>query len=166
MRRVFSASNIVGAILLAYFVYVVIGSFEFSPLPGLFPMVVGVVGIIVIVVHFVAKAIRESEKIPAGTGANAPGAVDFEITEDETSREGIRITIEQLAWVFGLFLSLWAFGFYLSVPVFVFAYLKRNGESWRLSLILATVMAVVVRGLFNELLNLPFPQGVLISLFT
>jgi hypothetical protein len=50
--------------------------------------------------------------------------------------------------------------------VFVFAYLKRNGESWRLSLILATVMAVVVRGLFNELLNLPFPQGVLISLFT
>ena len=54
MKHVFSASNIVGAILLAYFVYVVIGSFEFSPLPGLFPMVVGGVGIIVIVVHFVA----------------------------------------------------------------------------------------------------------------
>ncbi|MGA1206833.1 MAG: tripartite tricarboxylate transporter TctB family protein [Litorivicinaceae bacterium] len=166
MYRLFSPSNLVGATLLIYFVYVVVGSFEFSPLPGLFPLVVGGVGIFVIALHFGAKVVRRSELMPPDVGANAPGAVDFEITDDETSREGVRITIEQLAWIFGLFLGLWTLGFYLSVPVFVFAYLKRNGESWRLSLILAAVIAAVVRGLFNELLNLPFPQGVLISLFT
>lgn len=167
MSRVFSLSNLVGFALLAYFIYVALGSAEFSPLPGLFPLVVGGVGIVVIALHFAAQLIRRPTNPEApGESSTTPAAVDFEITEDETSREGLRITAEQLAWVFGLFLALWTLGFYLSVPIFVFAYLKRNGESWRLSLILAAVMAVVVRGLFHELLNLPFPQGVLISLFT
>lgn len=169
MKRFITPSVIVSFVFLGVFSYILIGALSFSSMPRLFPLVVGGVGVVVVLFQMIlgfVKVYRLSASDSDGAHDQEQGmAVDFEVTEDETSREGVRITIEQLIWVFGLLLGLWLIGFYMSIPIFVFAYLMRHGESWKLSGILGAIMAVVVWGLFHELLNLPFPEGVLISLF-
>jgi|TARA_B110000305_G_C19420825_1_gene630799 hypothetical protein len=169
MKRLITPSVIVSFIFLGIFLYVLIGAFSFSSMPRLFPLVVGGAGVVVVLFQIILgfrKAYRSRATDSGAIQDQDQGmAFDFEVTADETSREGVRITIEQFVWVFGLLLGLWLIGFYISVPIFVFAYLMRHGESWKLSGILGAIMAVVVWGLFHELLNLPFPEGVLVRLF-
>ena len=69
-----------------------------------------------------------------------------------------------VGYLLGLFLSVWLLGFYLSIPLFTFLYLKlESGESWWLSILLTVLAWVFIIGLFEWLLEQPFPQGLVIS---
>ena len=75
-----------------------------------------------------------------------------------------RSTWIALAWMLGFFAAIVLIGFPLAVPLFVLLYLKlQGGEGWTLSIITTVTVAAVFYGLFDAMLHLPFPPGLLLS---
>jgi Tripartite tricarboxylate transporter TctB family len=55
-------------------------------------------------------------------------------------------------------------GFPIAIALMMFTYLKiQGGESWVLSIALTVIAWLAFWGLFVKLLNLPFPEGLLIT---
>lgn len=92
-------------------------------------------------------------------------AVDFELTTDIDPLVARRRTLAIVGWIFGFFILILLVGFPLGVPVFVFVYLKLAGkEKWGLALALTLLAWVIIEGLFDRLLHIPFPDGWIQSL--
>ncbi|MFQ5850395.1 MAG: hypothetical protein ACE5JU_07380 [Candidatus Binatia bacterium] len=71
-----------------------------------------------------------------------------------------------LAWLLGLFGAIWLVGFQAATPLFMILYLKIQARSgWLLSLVLAAMIVAVQFVLFDRLLQIAWPEGVLISWF-
>ena len=69
-------------------------------------------------------------------------------------------TINIFCWILGFVLGIWLVGFSIGIPLLVFLYLKvQTGEGWILSLSLTAGAWVLYRGLFEEILRLPLPEG-------
>lgn len=161
-------------ILLLLFIYIVIGGSEMRIQARLFTLAVGWIGIGIISVQLIREVlVQHAENKAALNGETSSevedegpgGNVDFAITEEEKTTFGKWAAVEQFAWLWGMILSLWLFGFYLTVPVMVGLYLYRHSEKWTLTLPLAAGIWLTVWGLFHELLNLPFPQGIVLRWF-
>lgn len=92
-------------------------------------------------------------------------AVDFELSTDIDPSVARRRTLTIVAWILGFFILILLVGFPVGVPLFVFLYLKMAGkEGWGLALILTFLSWLLMKGLFDLLLHLPFPQGWIFSL--
>ncbi|MBI4524729.1 MAG: tripartite tricarboxylate transporter TctB family protein [Deltaproteobacteria bacterium] len=90
-------------------------------------------------------------------------AVQFSQPDDE--RHPLRRTIAAFSWIIGFFGGIWLLGFSVSIPLFLFLYIKvYSGEGWALSLTLACAAWLLYFGLFDRLLHLPFPDGMIFSL--
>ena len=73
----------------------------------------------------------------------------------------IRRAVTTFLWIFGLFTAIGLFGFVLAVPLFVLLYLKfQAGERLWLSIKCAAAMAVLLIGVFDLVLNVPWPEAV------
>lgn len=71
-------------------------------------------------------------------------------------------TINIFSWIFGFIASIWLLGFAVTVPLLVFLYLKvQSREGWLLSVVLAGVAWIMLWGLFDRLLHLPFPESMI-----
>ncbi|MDP2654432.1 MAG: tripartite tricarboxylate transporter TctB family protein [Candidatus Omnitrophota bacterium] len=93
-------------------------------------------------------------------------AVDFELTTEIDPLVARQRTLAIVGWILGFFILILLIGFPVGVPVFVFSYLKLGGkEKWGLALILTTLSWLVMKGLFDRLLHIPFPDGWIPSLF-
>jgi len=92
-------------------------------------------------------------------------AVDFELTTEIDSVAARRRTLTIVAWIFGFFILILLVGFPAGVPLFVFLYLKFAGkEGWGLALVLTVLSWLLMTGLFDWLLHIPFPDGWIQSL--
>ena len=87
------------------------------------------------------------------------GAADLSFTAEEATPAARLKTVELFAWIYGCVLALWLFGYFLGLPIMVFMYLKRHGESWLVSLSLPLGVWLFLWRVFDELLHLPFPAG-------
>jgi len=68
------------------------------------------------------------------------------------------------AWMLGFFAAIILLGFPVAVPLFVLLYLKlQGGEGWVISIVITAAVFGVFYGLFDALLHLPFPAGLLFS---
>ena len=68
------------------------------------------------------------------------------------------------AWLVGFFFAIWLLGFPIAIALMMFTYLKfQGGESWVLSITLTIIAWLFFYGLFVRLLNLPFPDGLLMT---
>jgi hypothetical protein len=68
------------------------------------------------------------------------------------------------AWMLAFFAGVVLLGFPLAVPLFVLLYLKcQGGEGWVLSIVITVIVAAVFYGLFDAMLHLPFPSGLLLD---
>ncbi|MEX1215507.1 tripartite tricarboxylate transporter TctB family protein [Saccharospirillum sp.] len=156
-------------LLLLLFIYIVIGGSGMAIQARLFTLAVGWIGIAIISVQLVRELLQqhhENKLMANGHQIEAEndgpeGAVDFVVTDEEKTAYGRMAAIEQFGWLWGMILCLWLIGFYISVPAMVGLYLRRHGESWLLSVLMTAGVWVTVWGLFHEMLNLPFPQGLL-----
>jgi hypothetical protein len=75
-----------------------------------------------------------------------------------------RATWIAAAWMLIFFAAVVLLGFEIAVPLFVFVYLKfQGGEGWTLSIVITAIVAAVFYGLFDTLLHLPFPPGLLLD---
>lgn len=93
-------------------------------------------------------------------------AVDFQLTDTVEPRLARKRTIAIIMWTLGFLALILLVGFPLAVPIFVFAYLKIAGqEPWTLTIALTTVSWLAMDGLFERLLHLPFPDGLVFALW-
>jgi Tripartite tricarboxylate transporter TctB family len=89
---------------------------------------------------------------------------DFQFSHDLPEREILRRTGVAALWILGLLAAIVLLGFPLAVPLFVFLYLKLQGEEgWIFCAVFTAAVWVFFYGLFDRLLHLPFPEGWLLT---
>ncbi len=75
-----------------------------------------------------------------------------------------RRTVSISAWIFGFFVAIWLLGFSIAVPFSTFLYLKVGArERWPITVILTLLAWGGFSGLFEFILHVPFPEGLLFS---
>jgi TctA family transporter len=145
------------------FIYVLRETFyEIRPMEeraALFPMVLGIPSL-ALALFALGQELFHSVRREVGK-AN-PGEIAFSPERVVMRRRAVSI----VAWILGFFLAIWLLGFVTAVPVASFLYFKvAGGEKWPISILLSVVAWAVFYGLFDYLLHLPFPEGVLFAWF-
>jgi hypothetical protein len=125
----------------------------------LYPWAIGIPMVILAIV----QVILDLKGVKAKESADAT-PMDYQFTKDVDPRTARKRAITMFAWLFGFFFAIWLLGFPIAIALMMFTYLKfQGGESWVLSVALTIVAWIVFYGLFVRLLNLPFPEGLLIT---
>ena len=90
-----------------------------------------------------------------------------ELPETEVAPEDVRKrTISIILWTVGFFIAIWCLGFTYAVPLTLLLYLKfAADESWLMTGLVTFFSWLFYWSLFEKLLNVPFPEGLLITLF-
>jgi putative tricarboxylic transport membrane protein len=120
---------------------------------GLFPWVIGIPTLLLALVQL-AKDVTRQKKDPDA---------DHEAIPPEAVR---RRTLSIIGWTVGCFLLIWLLGFSYAVPLFIFLYLKLEGrEGWLMTIAVTFFSWLFFYMLFERILNVPFPDPVLLSFF-
>lgn len=145
-----------GTVLLAG--YALYSSIDWPLRTALFPRVIGIPLLLLALVEMILSMLGVEKK-------REGHAVDFELTTDVDPLIAWNRTLGILGWTLGFLFLIVVIGFPIAVPLFVFLYLKLVGkEGWVLTLILTVISWLFMEGLFNRLLHLPFPEGLIFSL--
>ena len=90
--------------------------------------------------------------------------MEFQLSDQGKDGGAARRTLIAVAWMAGFFLAIVLIGFQAAIPLLVLAYLRLQGrESWGLSIVFALSVWAVVYLVFDWLLHLPFPAGLLLE---
>ena len=143
--------------LLGLFVFAVVEVRDMPLTSRIYPWAIGF-PVLVLLTFQLVKELRPRASNTAQE--DEVGAADLSFTAQEATPAARLKTLELFGWVYGFVLALWLFGYFLGLPLMVFAYLKRHGESWLVSLSLPFGVWVFLWRVFDELLHLPFPPGV------
>lgn len=128
-------------------------SLEFNVRAGLFPWVIGFPVLALVLIQ------AGADLFVNGTGDEASAVVRELPAKVENRR-----TLAIFAWILGFFVSIWLLGFSLGVPLVTFLQLKIGGrEKWKHSVILAVLVWAFIYGVFEKVLNIPYPTGELFS---
>ena len=101
-----------------------------------------------------------------GTGAvTARPTMELPTLEDTDPKANFRGTLEIWGWLLGLLALIKVVGLPFALPLFVIAYTKFYGASWRLSLFLAALIAVFIFGIYDNIMRVYWPESVLGDLF-
>lgn len=123
----------------------------------LFPYAIGIPMLLIAVVRLALDLKGTTAKTSA-----PESRLDFQFTQGMDAALVTRRTITMFLWIWGGLLSVWLFGFAFTIPLLVFFYLKvQSRERWLLSMGLTAAAWLVLWGLFDEVLHLPFHRGVL-----
>ena len=88
----------------------------------------------------------------------------FEVQAIE--HEGRWGSLEIWAWLWGLFFAIHLIGFPIALPLFVFLYVKLYGGSWLTTVILTAITGGFLYGIYDYLLNAPWPKPWLVFLLS
>ena len=158
MSLKFQPRTVLTLFFVGVFVYVLIEARDMPLQAKMFPWTLGIIALLLLAWTIVKEVAFAPKTQSRETGAD----VDF--TEEEASPEGKRRTLELFAWIYGFGLALWLLGFFIAIPVMVFLYLLRHREGIIVTLAMPAVAGGATWGLFNNLLHLPFPPGVVIEM--
>jgi putative tricarboxylic transport membrane protein len=126
---------------------------------GLFPWVIGIPTLILGLAQLGRDLYGKKKRKIAGLAESVETHVDIapEIVAQRT--RGI------LLWTIGFFVAIWLLGFSYAVPLTLFLYLKFAGkENWVITIAVTFFTWLFYWSLFERLLNVPFPDGLLIEL--
>ena len=116
---------------------------------ALFPLVIGV--------PLFAMALAEALWVLMGSTEKQEG---MELAAEAPGRA----VLVGGAWMLAFFAAILLLGFPVAVPLFVFLYLKlQGGEGWLMSVVITAAVWGLFYGLFDALLHLPFPSGLLLD---
>lgn len=138
--------------------YAIYASWSWPFRTALFPRVIALPILFLALIEW-ALSVWGSEKERDGH------AVDFQLTDTVEPALARKRTIAIIIWMLGFLVLILLVGFPLAVPIFVFAYLKIAGEPWTLTIALTAISWLSMEGLFNRLLHLPFPEGLVFGLW-
>jgi hypothetical protein len=123
----------------------------------LFPLVIGI--------PLFCLAAAEAIWSVSGKADAAEGS-DFKLSEREPRDVVVRRTLLAAGWTIGFFFAIVLLGFLIAVPLLVFAYIRLQGrESWLFTIVFTAAVWGCFYGLFDMLLHLPFPPGIIFSWF-
>ena len=146
-------------LILGVFAYVVyqakFGFGALEPRAALFPLVVGVPGLLLAIYVFFKDLLQRTRKVEtAGAGLYTEPEVDPILERQRTVSIG--------CWIVGCFLAIWVLGFIPASAIATLLYLKYGaGERWPITLALAAACWLFFFGVFDYALQLPFPTGAL-----
>jgi hypothetical protein len=158
------ADLVITLALIALFGWALSSSMEWSVRAALFPRMVTTFGLALALLHLVLLLVRRRSGTSADTGH---GLVPISDPEDDPldyafSTAGRRAWTVSLAWIAAFFVGLYVLGVFVTAPLFALAYLRVTvGSSWRLSVTYAAVVGVLLYVVFELLLTVPTPDGVL-----
>lgn len=119
----------------------------------LFPLVIGV--------PMFCLATAEVVWAMFGT-ARRDEVMDYQLSENVPPRTAAVRALQAAGWMLGFFGAIALAGFPLAVPLFVLLYLKLQGrEGWGLSFVISLCVWGAFYGLFDRLLHVPFPAGLI-----
>ena len=124
---------------------------------GLFPWVIGIPTLILAIAQLGRDLYGKKKK----------KATEYEVTSggEVTPAEMRQRTLAIIAWTVAFFLAIWILGFSYAVPITILAYLIIAAkEKWPIVVGVTFFTWLFYWGLFEKLLNVPFPEGLLISL--
>jgi hypothetical protein len=125
----------------------------------LYPWAIGIPMLILAIV----QVILDLKGVQAKTQSDAT-PVDFQFTKEVDPATAKKRAVIMFSWLAGFLLAIWLLGFPIAIALMMFTYLKfQGGESWVLSIALTVVAWLAFWGLFVKLLNLPFPEGLIIT---
>ena len=131
---------------------------NFGVRAGLFPWVIGT-PTLVLALFQLAKDLRGHKKVRAPV-FEGEGAV--EVSPAVANRRTWTI----LGWTVGFFVAIWLLGFSYAVPLTMVLYLKLAGrEKWPITVIMTFCTWGFFYLLFQKMLNVPFPDGLIFDLF-
>jgi len=140
--------------------YALYASWSWPFRTALFPRVIALPIFILALIEW-ALSVWSSERADEGH------AMDFQFTETVEPALARKRTLAIIAWTLGFLVLIVLVGFPLAVPILVFTYVKIAGrEPWTLSIVLTAVSWLFMDGLFNRFLHIPFPDGLIYSLWT
>ena len=126
---------------------------------SLFPFTIGAIALALLTFQFIREVF-----LPEKGGPKEHSGADMDFTEEETTRAGKFRALELFAWIYGFAFGLWLLGFYVAIPLMIFLYLLRQREGWIITIALPFGIWAATWGVFDRLLHLPFPPGVLIEM--
>ena len=145
-------------IIIVFFAYFLYEAKGWRLQARLYPLVIGVPALILGVMQLAFDILGVSEK-----KQSTAAPVDYQFAEAADPVVARRRTINIFSWVFGFVVLIWLIGFFYAVPTMVFLYLKvHSREGWTISIVLTVAAWGLFWGLFDWLLNLPFPDGQLL----
>ena len=154
----FQLRTVLTLFFIVVFAYVVFESQDMPEQARMYPYTISIIALVLLAWQLLREILPSRVVESRETGAD----VDF--TEEEASSEGKKRTLELFVWIYGFGLALWLIGFFVAIPVMVFAYLLRHREGWIVTIAMPAVAGGATWGLFNNLLHLPFPPGVIFEM--
>ena len=125
----------------------------------LYPWVIGIPMAILAVI----QVILDLKGVQAKQSADAT-PMDFQFSKETEPVLAKKRTIIMFSWLLGFYFGVWLLGFPIAIPLMMFTYLKFQGqEPWGLSITLTVIAWFFFYGLFVRLLNLPFPEGLILT---
>jgi hypothetical protein len=149
----FSGQHLMNLCMSTISAVVVIMALRWPFKTALFPVVIGSC---VFMMSFAELWLSLFEK----EGAKKHSAMDFKMSEDVEASVALRRTLISFAWILGFFLLILLLGFTIAIPLYVFLYVKIQGnEKWLLSILMAAFSWFFFWGLFIWLLDTPMMEG-------
>ncbi|MEK7879705.1 MAG: tripartite tricarboxylate transporter permease, partial [candidate division NC10 bacterium] len=148
----FSWAALFSLLIVAAFAWALWQSRNFGYRAGLFPWVIGFPVLALALVQLVfdltgRKGGRSFEGLVEGA-ADLPTSVV------------VRRSIAISGWIVGFFVAIWLLGFSIGVPLATLLYVRVNArEKWLISVALTAFSWVLIYGLFDRVLRVPFPEG-------
>jgi TctA family transporter len=153
-----SASTIFAATIVILLALALWQSRNFGFRAGLFPWVIGIPTLLLACVQF--------GKDLLGRKTARTAAAEWEMPPDVEPELAKQRTIGILLWTVGFFLAIWILGFSYSVPVSMILYLKLAGkEKWPMTIAVSFFTWLFIYGLFERALSIPFPEGLIFTVF-
>jgi len=170
------AETVFGFLILGIILTITLRCLEYSFLAKIFPLIVGVPGIMLIV----GELIREIVFTGAKRQIKPDEAKD--LREDKINREKTVFQakkppakpykkgskeIDVFMWVIGLLGSIYFLGYLITIPLFLFFFLRfRASSNWLLSITVPIAMEVLVYVGFMMLLHIPLYEGLMFLLIS
>jgi putative tricarboxylic transport membrane protein len=120
----------------------------------LFPWTIGFAALVLALLQFRSELVGLLRSRRAGR----------EKKVNEMSALARQRTLTMTAWILGSFAAIWLLGFAVAVPLTILLYLKAGAqERWPISIVLALLGWLSFYGIFDYLLHVPFPRGLLLD---
>ncbi len=154
---------IVNVILLVAFIYAPLSAREWPYATRLFVWAISVPTLLCLIAQLGIDFRRAKQP---GTGEEVLDTADLPVDRSIPLQIVFSRGMNFLGWFLGLFVGIWLIGFQVALPLFLILYLLTQARSgWLLSLVVAGSVMIVQFVLFDRLLQIAWPKGILISWF-
>jgi hypothetical protein len=153
---------IFSGLLFLFFAFFVWQAKDWPPVVRLFPWSIGFPMLIVSLALLIGDLRSSGE-----ASRSDQGPMGFRFSEGFDAVLVRKRTATIFCWLVATLAAIWLFGFLIALPAVVFLYTKiQSEEGWTLSFVLTGASWLMLAGLFDRVLHLPFPKGIAFELLT